>query len=388
MCDDGTGACLGSTPQSLAPVDGENFYWIATAEMSSPGLDVSIEFAAEAAWLGPTDPITFDRLRIRGHADAAGDYVVTHPYGTTTVTVDDAAATRNINFTDDVGCAGSPCDFTEMTSSPNAHITDWIISDSAPAGRVGDGVTADTATVNGVPASVSVTGPAGSAATNEFVVMGKIAPANDLSAPAAVDFGNVAKAVTKTVRLRNLGTQPRTITKATLSASTTISKLASSTCTPGRVLAVGGTCTVDLRYKPNGTKQSNETLTITSPQGNKAVRVTAQTAAVAAAPAQLRFDAVRAGGSGKTRRVVVSNKGSIPLQIGRVRLAGKNPGSFDIRTGAPKVCVRGATVRPGGECAVYLGFEPKGFGPKRASLKIASNALGGVHTTALSGSGR
>jgi hypothetical protein len=186
MCDDGTAACGRATDRTLAPPNGENFYWMATADMRSPGLDVSIEFAAEAAWATRKAPVTFDRLRVRGHANVAGNYTVTHPYGTTTVTAGDPVEQRNINFTEDVGCAGANCDFTRMASAGAAHITSWIISDTAPPGYLGNGARAATATMAGDPASVSVTGPAGSASTDRFVVMGKRAIPHSLSAPKTV----------------------------------------------------------------------------------------------------------------------------------------------------------------------------------------------------------
>jgi hypothetical protein len=380
MCDDGTGACLGSTPASLAPVEGENFYWMATTDLSAPGLDISVEIAAEAAWLSPTQPITFDRLRIRGHSDI-GDVTVNHPYGTVTVPAGDTSAVRNINFTEDIGCNPvASCNFAEMATSADAHITDWIVSTTPPAGRVGDGVTSEPATVGGVPATIT----AGGASTAEWVVMGKLADPNAVSLPTALDFGNVRQAVTKTVRLKNLGTKALAINTVALSRSATLSRLASSTCKPGLSLGIGRSCTVELRYRPNGSKQSSEVLTINSHK----VRVSAQTAAVMSAPQRVHFRAVQSGASGKTRRVVVANTGSLPLKIGRVRLAGKSPSSFDIRSGAPKVCARGVSVRPGKECAVYVGFEPKGFGPKSANLVIGSNAIGRARSIALSGSGR
>jgi hypothetical protein len=380
LCDDGTAACLATGPAELAPVEGEGFYWMATTSLSAPGLDLDIEFAAEAAWLDPSTPITFDRLRIRGHSASAGDIPVTTPYGIFTVTAEDPSAVRNVNFTEDIGCAGSPCNFAEMASSPDRHITSWITSTSPPAGRLGDGVTSEPATMGGAPAVAS----AGGDSTTSWVVMGKKADPNAVSLPTAVDFGNVRRAATKTVRLKNLGTKALAINTVALSRSATLSRLASSTCKPGLSLAIGRSCTVELRYRPNGSKQSSEVLTINSHK----VRVSAQTAAVMSAPQRVHFRAVQAGASGKTRRVVVANTGSLPLKIGRVRLAGKSPSSFDIRSGAPKVCARGVSVRPGKECAVYVGFEPKGFGPKSANLVIGSNAIGRARSIALSGSGR
>jgi hypothetical protein len=387
MCDDGTGACLGATPASLDPVDGENFYWMATADMSAPGLDVSVEWAAEAAWLGPTTPITFDRLRIRGHADDPGTYTVTHPYGTTVVEAV-GTGTRNINVTEDVGCAGAPCDFAAMTTSANAHITSWITSASAPAGRLGDGASSGPATVAGAPASVSVSGPGGTASTTDFVVMGKLAEPFAVSLPTALDFGNVRAARTRTLRLRNLGTEATTVDSTTVTGSPTITQLPSSTCTPGRVVTVGGSCDVDVRYSPDGRKQSSATVALNdSAPGVRSVRVTARTAAVMSARSRQSFPATSGGTRGATRRIVVTNTGSLPLRLGRISIGGRDRRSFVMRSGAPRVCRPGLTLRVGQQCGAYVGFAPRGFGQKLATLVLHSNGLPASHTVALAGRG-
>jgi hypothetical protein len=387
LCDDGTAACLATGPAELAPVEGEGFYWMATTSLSSATADVDIEFAAEAAWLDRNTPITFDRVRIRGHSDSGpGSLTVTTPYGPFTVDVGDPAAQRNINFTQDVGCAVGPCNFAEMTTAANAHITDWIVSTTPPAGRVGDGVSSEAATlgVGGPAATASITGDS----TSDWVVMGKRANPDAVSLPNALDFGNVAKATTKSVTLINMGTAARNLGAVTLAGDKTITRLASSTCSATTVLQVGQRCKVDLRYKPGAAKQSAAKLTITDDVATRTVKVSARTSAEVKAPTAVQFKPVRSGGSGKTHRIVVTNTGSKPLNITGVSLGGRNPSSFDIRSGAPKVCARGASVAPGKQCAAYVGFEPKGFGPKRASLKIRSNALGGVRSIALSGNAR
>lgn len=281
LCDDGTAACARATDRTLTPPNGENFYWMATADMKTPGatpaLEVSIVFAAEAAWATKNNPVTFDRLRIRGHASLPGTYTITHPYGTTTVRAIDPAEQRNIDFTQDVGCGGRNCDFAAMTTSPRAHITSWITSTAAPPGYLGNGVSARTATVAGAPASVSISGPAGSASTDRFVVMGKRANPHAVSAPRTLAFGVVRHARTKTVHVKNLGTGPMTIHGATLTGSHAFRK-ARSTCTHGRVLGIGRSCTVTVRVRPKGAGRAAAKLRIndTTPSGGRTVRMSAR----------------------------------------------------------------------------------------------------------------
>ena len=392
LCVDGTAKCGGATvasdgaggPGIGAPPDGEGFYALATTSLSGPGLDIDIEFAAEAAWLNARTNITFDRVRIRGHSNTAGNIAVDTPYGVFNVEAGPPTDQRNVNFTDDVGCAVGPCNFAAMTRA-GGHITSWITSATPPAGYLGDSVTSEPATVAGAPATISAPG-AGS--TDEWVVMGKLADPNAVSLPSAVDFGNVSKAATKSVTLINTGTGARTLSGVKLAGDKTITQLASSTCKATTVLNVGQRCQVDLRYTPGALKRSAATLTINDDVAAHTVKVSALSASEIKAPQSVRFKPVRSGAVGKTRRVVVTNTGSLPLKISGVSLGGRNASSFDIRSGAPKVCARGATVAPGKQCAAYVAFAPNKFGPKVATLQIRSNALGGVRSVSLQGNAR
>jgi hypothetical protein len=388
MCDDGSANCLGANDASLTPGDGENFYWMATGTLSAPGIDLSVEYALEAAWLTPTTPITFDRVRVRGDVDQAGEYTLTTPFGTThTMIADDPAQQRNLNFTEDIGCGGSPCDFAAAAGP--AHITDFLVNTTRPAGYLGNAATEGPATVGvgGPAASMSITGPSGNATSANFAVMGKLANPRAVSVPTAVDFGNVRGTRTKSVRLRNLGTEARTLGATTLTGSPAF-RIASSTCTNARVLGIGQGCNVVVRYRPSRAKSAAANLRLRTDAGAHVVKVTAGSAAVASVRKEFRFKSVRAGAKGRTRRVVVTNRGSLPLKVRSVKVLGQNGRSFKIRPGAPRVCKRGTTVPSGAQCAVYLRFEPKSFGPKRAGLVIRTNGLPASNTVRLLGAGR
>jgi hypothetical protein len=280
LCVDGTARCNNATMKSdgaggpgpgVGP-DGEGFYFVATASVSSPGLSLDIEFAAEAAWMSRTQPITFDRLRIRGHSDSAGDIPVTTPYGPVTVTADPPinAQDKNVNFTEDIGCAIAPCDFARMTTNPLAHITSWITAVNPPAGYLGNAVTEQPATVGvGGPAA---TFSAGGASTSSWVIQGKLAPANRVSLPGTLNFGNAARVSTRSVTMKNLGTTARTISGVTLKGSRNFTKMASSTCKAGLVLGVGKTCNVNVKFNP-GVRPSAATLTITDNIGANTVNL-------------------------------------------------------------------------------------------------------------------
>lgn len=186
LCVDGTARCGRATltgdgaggPGVTVPPDGEGFYSLATASLSDPdpvtGFNINVEFAAEAAWASRRAPITFDRLRIRGHSNAEGPLTVRTPYGDFRVTAGPTINPVNVNFTQDVGCAGRNCDFTAMVTKPRAHITSWITNNTPPVGYIGNAVRPRPSNVAGAPAALTVLGS--TARTTRWVVMGKMAP--------------------------------------------------------------------------------------------------------------------------------------------------------------------------------------------------------------------
>jgi hypothetical protein len=185
------------------------------------------------------------------------------------VTAGPVGDVRNINFTEDLGCVIAPCNFREMTTIPGAHITDWLVSTTRPAGYLGNAVASAPATIGiGGPAAVA---SVGAVSTNRWVVMGKLAPANRVSLPNTLNYGNAARVSTRSVTMKNLGTAARTISGVTLKGSRNFTKLASSTCKPGLALGVGRACKVNVRFKP--VRPSTATLTITDNIGAHHVRL-------------------------------------------------------------------------------------------------------------------
>ena len=65
-------------------------------------LDDNLEAAFATATPKAGQQQTFGRVRIRITTPTTGHYVITHPYGVDEFDVTDAA-TRNINFTEDIG---------------------------------------------------------------------------------------------------------------------------------------------------------------------------------------------------------------------------------------------------------------------------------------------
>lgn len=391
MCDDRSANCLLARPRDLAPPEGEALYWAAFAELTGPGIDLSVEFAVEAAWLDGRQ-VVFDRLRVRGHVTRDGTYTLVHPYGTVRIASDPEEEDRNINFTEDIGCEPAPgerCDFAAL-AGPRGHITTWLRSTQAQGRYLGDGETPTTVT-GGERQFMTITGPSGVASTNRFAVLGKLANARAVSLQRSLDFGNTPRGGRERVRLLNIGTEPLGLGRVSLRGDRTLRRFATgNACRGSTVLKVGRACSVGVRYRPDGRKRSGATLRIRddTPAGVRAVRVRAMTAAVLRARDHYRFRARRADTSSRTKRIVVTNTGAIPMKIRRVTLDGRNPRHFDMRSGTPRVCARGTRVPVGGQCGVYVGFEPRRFGPKRAKVVLRTNAVRTPHRIRLSGNAR
>jgi hypothetical protein len=385
LCDDGSANCLGARPRDLRPPEGEQLYWAAFADLNARGIDLSVELAVEAAWAGRAQ-VVFDRVRVRGHVSSAGRYTLTHPYGTETIRAEAPSEQRNIDFTEDIGCEPAPggrCNF-RTAAGRRGHITTWLHSTRSPRRYMGNPERRTTVT-GGIRQFVRISGPAGSATTERWGVLGKRANAHAVSLPRGHAFGNVRGRRRDTVRVHNIGTGPMTIERMRIRGDRTLRGFrARNGCRRGEVLSIGEACRIGVRYRPDGRRRSTARMIVTDDVRSRTVLLRARTAAVFAARRRVHFSARPAGTSGVTRRIVVRNKGAIAMRIRGVHLKGGSRSSFDRRSGSPRICARGVRLRAGGRCAVYVAFEPQGFGTKRARIIVRSNALRG-HPIRLSG---
>jgi hypothetical protein len=264
LCVDGTARCGGATAAddgaggpgvSVAP-DGEGFYWMATATLRSPRGRIDVEFAHEAAWASATQPIVFDRTRIRGDM-RPGRYTLLTPYGRTRF---DAVGTgqRNVNLTQDPGCAqarGGPC---------SKKMTNWLRAVGAPVGYIGNGVALTRVRGGTERNNLVLLDSKGRVigSTGRFAITGQLAdgPGAVLSTNKVI-FGNTSKLAKRTIRLKNQGTAPLTLRGIRVGGDNTI-KLSPTGCVGRASLASGADCNINLTYRPGLRRRSSATLTI------------------------------------------------------------------------------------------------------------------------------
>ncbi len=162
--------CLDPAPDVVDATLGvapEGFYWIGTSTIPFPDGSLSLlVLGLEQAFFNPApaagEGITFGRLRIRIDAPVAGQYTITHPFGTVIydVTTPGIRAINsevgepiiggvNSNLVGDVGALVLPADFTLALGSGVGPYLFWdtglpLTDANAPAGPpfyIGDGLT-------------------------------------------------------------------------------------------------------------------------------------------------------------------------------------------------------------------------------------------------------
>ncbi len=178
----------------------ETFYQLANSNITLPGGANALFVGAVEAGFNTPDPTpdqqhTFGRIRIRITTPTTGHYVVTHPYGVDEFDVTDSA-TRNINFTEDIGI-GTPGDFTGALGSRIDPFLRWdtgLVTGPDGASYLGDPAVAHAVTGSSLGTNFfridgpDIGGPGvNTIQTNLFNVQGRLSTNNGV-APVAVTY--------------------------------------------------------------------------------------------------------------------------------------------------------------------------------------------------------
>gem|GEM_PF-1761437 len=232
----------------------EAFYWSGESIITFPdGGQALLVMALEAAY-GSADgnpqsgqEMVFARVRVRIDAPQAGNYTVTHPFGSKTYTVT-TPGTRAINDTIDIGTV--PLAFNgALSGGIGPFLT--AVSPVAPAGYVGSPLVEQT--VTGSPTGNNffrVEGPNGTFTHDHFTLSGKIF-VDTVTAPLSVSV-NPQTATTATPTITGGVTDP-TATVNILVAGQNISAVVDPTG--------AWTATVSLPITPDGTYDVTATAT-------------------------------------------------------------------------------------------------------------------------------
>ena len=95
----------------------------------------------------------------------------------------------------------------------------------------------------------------------------------------------------------------------------------------------------------------------------------------------LPFGSVPVGTNSRTKKIIVTNKGSALVNITNISIGGPNATDF-VQT---NTC--GQSLAAGASCTITFGFTPTATGNRSATLSIVDDDLGSPQNVALSGIG-
>ncbi len=198
--------------------------------------------------------------------------------------------------------------------------------------------------------------------------------------PATLSFAAQAEATesgAQTITLSSTGNSPVTISSIALTGDF----VETDSCS-GQTIAVGGTCTVSVRFAPTATGARSGLLTvyanIAGGQVTAALSGTATApAAIVLTPVSLSFPSTVVNQTAASQIITVSNTGGNPATLGAASITG----DFAIKQ---NTC--GASLPSQTGCSIVITFTPTASGTRTGVLSVPGSA--GTQTAQLSGTGQ
>ncbi len=201
--------------------------------------------------------------------------------------------------------------------------------------------------------------------------------------PQYLSFWNQAEgtSVTQTSTLTNSGKAPLTISSIGLSGATDFSQTNNCPVAPS-ALAIGGTCTLNITWKPAIAGYENATLTITdnaspSTQNLNMSGSSYSNGVPILTPSTLTFPATLIGSTSAAQVVTLKNTGTGPL--GNVSVGSYY--DFPNTNNCPTVLAVGAS------CTINVSFAPSQVGTETGNLNVSGDGVGGA-SVSLTGQGQ
>jgi hypothetical protein len=222
----------------------------------------------------------------------------------------------------------------------------------------------------------------------------KIAPSTAGVSPRTLNFAALqvnSTSSAQAVTLTNTGNLALSV------ASITASGDFAQTDNCGSSVAAGGSCAINVTFRPLVGGRLTGVLTITDNANGVAgstqtVSLSGAGTAVSLSATSLNFGA-QPEGSRSLMTVTLTNLGSTPLSISGLSVVsiapftplGTKAGDFTIQSGS---CVAGGSVAGLGSCTINLAFKPATAGVRSATLVIADSDPSSPQTVNLTGTGR
>ncbi len=197
--------------------------------------------------------------------------------------------------------------------------------------------------------------------------------------PGSLSFASQAvgtASAAQTVTVTNSGNAPLLVSRVAVTGD-----FSETDNCAGTSIAVGGSCTVEVRFLPTATGSRAGVLTVygnvAGGQATAALSGTATAAgAVVLSPVMVSFPATTVGAASNAMNVTVSNTGGSAVELRTPEVSG----DFAI---AANTC--GETLAAQTGCTVAVVFKPTASGARQGTLTVTDDA--GTQTAALSGTG-
>lgn len=201
----------------------------------------------------------------------------------------------------------------------------------------------------------------------------KLSPSSLTFATQVVNTSSAGQSVT----LTNTGLGTLTLTKVSVSAQFT------ETNTCGFSVVAGASCTITVKFKPTAINTITGTISVTdnaigSPQK---VTLTGTGTYVQLSPTSENFGNQPVGTTSLSKKITLSNKGSVAVSSVVISLTGTNPGDF----AQTNTC--GTSVAAGASCFITVTFTPTVKGRRTANVSVSDNGGGSPQMVSLTGTG-
>jgi streptogramin lyase len=298
-----------------------------------------------------------------------------------------------------VGVVDSPSgDPTKGRSAPDGNL--WFIDQGnnavgriTPAGSITEfttGLTANAFSPNVQPTGITI-GPDGNVWFTEnnasAAAIGRLTVDSPITfSPSPLSFGShaVGSSSTQSITVTNASGGAATITGATVTGANAADfTIGTNTCLVA--LPNGGTCSVQIAFKPAaaGNRSASLSLTDSAPGSphQDLLSGAGQSGAPTLTPANFNFGSQAAGTVGKSSNFTLTNLTGGPVSITSAALGGTNPGDFRITA---DTC-SGKSVADSSSCAIAVAFGPGALGARSATLTVQTS--GGTLTSNMTGNG-
>jgi hypothetical protein len=203
--------------------------------------------------------------------------------------------------------------------------------------------------------------------------------------PLTLNFGNQVVGVNSPVLNAVLTNSSSTLLHVTSFqvSGTNSSDFIKTNDTCGSPIPVGSSCTISVQFKPSAIGVENATLTVTDDASNSPQQVILQGTGtyVQVTPPSIAFPRQKVGTQSLSKRITVSNKGNVTVNITGIALTGTNAGDF----GKTTTC--GSTLAPGTDCFIDVTFTPTATGTRTAGVSVSDDGGGSPQLLSLTGVG-